>query len=176
MRRNLTNCVKWLKQIQNHWCHLVDFSITYNTLDWSWGWVHCILYILPDCRLYYFIIHFILLSTLEFYLYLYLFLLFPLMLYFYFYFAWRIGTKTISPRGLINYSDSDSDYCKCVKKYDFLTVNMWNFTNPVNNNKYWSLLWRTMKRKSADSLQKRSLLILFAWEETVWPLWAALFS
>lgn len=24
---------------------------------------------------------------------------------------------------------------KCVKEYNILTVNMWNFTNPVNNNK-----------------------------------------
>ena len=53
------------------------------------------------------LLYFILLSILVFSSYLYL--LFAFMLYFYFYFARNFGTETISSRGSIKYSDSDSD-------------------------------------------------------------------
>ena len=79
----------------------------------------CIVYI-PDHLFHYFIIYFILLSTLIFYfilmstlifylillsilvlyLHFYLHLLFPFMLYFCLCFAQSIGTKTVSPPGI----------------------------------------------------------------------------
>ena len=44
------------------------------------------------------------------------------MLNFYFFFAWSIGTKTISPRGSIKYSESESESCYNSQKGDYSII------------------------------------------------------
>ena len=96
------------------WCMLrswveVDNEQFKTNLDYILVYYfHCILYISKIVSfIIYFIVYFNILINCIVYLVFYL--LFPFMLYFFFYFAQGIGTKTISPWGLIKYSDSDSD-------------------------------------------------------------------